>query len=110
MSSFAELVRDLLAFIAAMFALFIVLVIVVANMPDDNPLKRILHALSYRVCATLGLGILAVPIEPVPGVDVLYDIGVPVFLLYYWITFVREVVSVTRRGSPRPSNQTSFRP
>jgi hypothetical protein len=36
-------------------------------MPDDNPLKRILTALSYRVGATAAAGAVAIPIEPMPG-------------------------------------------
>jgi hypothetical protein len=41
-----EIVRDLLVFIGAMFAMSIVLIVVVSNLPDQNPLKRILTALS----------------------------------------------------------------
>ena len=58
-------------------ALLIALVVVISKMPDTNPPKRILTALSYRLGATLAAGILAIPLEPVPGIDVLYDIGVP---------------------------------
>ena len=48
-----EIIRDLLIFIAVMFALCIVLLVVISKMPDDNPLKRLLTALSYRIGATL---------------------------------------------------------
>ena len=44
-----EIIRDLLIFVAVMFALCIVLIVVISKMPDDNPLKRILTALSYRL-------------------------------------------------------------
>jgi hypothetical protein len=37
-----EIIRDLLIFVAVMFALCIVLIVVISKMPDDNPLKRIL--------------------------------------------------------------------
>ncbi len=73
LSMIGEIIRDLLIFVAVMFALFIVLLVVVSKMPDDNPLKRILRALSYRVGATLAAGVVAVPVEPIPGLDVLYD-------------------------------------
>jgi hypothetical protein len=66
-----ELIRDLLIFIAVMFAMCIVLIVVVSNLPDHNPLKRILTALSYRIGATMLAGAAAVPIEPIPGLDVL---------------------------------------
>ena len=58
-----EIIRDLLIFIAVMFALCIVLLVVISKMPDDNPLKRLLTALSYRIGATLAAGaaVLRVP-------------------------------------------------
>jgi hypothetical protein len=61
-----ELIRDLLIFIAVMFALCIVLIVVISMLPDDNPLKRIFTALSYRIGATLAAGIIAVPVEQFP--------------------------------------------
>jgi len=54
-----ELIRDLLIFIAVMFALCIVLIVVVSKLPGDNPLKHMLTALSYRVGATLAAGAVA---------------------------------------------------
>ena len=67
MESFVELVRDLLIFVVVMFALLIALIVVISKMPDDNPLKRILSALSCRLGATAAAGALAIPIEPIPG-------------------------------------------
>jgi hypothetical protein len=93
-----EIIRDLLTFIAVMFALCIVLIIVVSNLSDQNPLKRILTALSYRVGATLLAGAVAVPVEPIPGLDVLYDIGVPLALIWYWFTFFRDALQRSRAG------------
>jgi hypothetical protein len=90
MDSFVELIRDLLIFVAVMFALFIALIVAVSRLPDSNPLKRILTALSYRVGATFGAGLLAIPLEPIPGLDALYDIGAPLALLYFWYTFFRD--------------------
>jgi hypothetical protein len=94
----AEIVRDLLIFVVVMFVLLIALVGVVARLPDGNPLKRILTALSYRVGATFGAGVLAIPIEPIPGLDVMYDVGVPVALIYFWYTFFRDATRSTRSG------------
>jgi hypothetical protein len=59
-------------------------------LPDTNPLKRILTALCYRLGATLAAGAVAIPIEPIPGIDVVYDIGVPIALIWYWWTFFRD--------------------
>ena len=90
LSSIAEIIRDLLIFVVVMFALLIVLIVVVSKLPDDNPLKRMLTALSFRVGATLAAGAVAIPIEPIGGLDAVYDIAVPVVLIWYWITFFRE--------------------
>src|SRR4029079_17122336 len=95
-----ELIRDLLIFIAAMFAMCIVLIVVVSNLPDQNPLKRILTALSYRVGATLLAGAVAVAVEPIPGLDVLYDLAVPIALIWYWLTFFRDAVRSPTTASP----------
>jgi hypothetical protein len=91
LSMIEAIIRDLLIFVTVMFALFIVVLVVVSKMPDDNPLKRILTALSYRVGMTLAAGVVAVPIEPIPGLDV-YDIGVPILLIWYWFTFFRDSI------------------
>ena len=46
LSTIAEIIRDLLIFVAVLTALLLVLVVVVARMPEDNPLKRLLTALT----------------------------------------------------------------
>jgi hypothetical protein len=90
LSTIAEIIRDLLIFLALMVGLLVALVVVVSKMPDSNPLKRLLTALTYRVGATAAAGALAVPIEPIPGVDALYDFAVPTLLIWYWFTFFRD--------------------
>jgi hypothetical protein len=37
--------------------------------------------LSYRIGATLAAGMIAIPVEPIPALDVLYDIAIPIALL-----------------------------
>jgi branched-subunit amino acid permease len=101
MQAIAEIFRDLLIFVAAMFVLFIVLIVVVSRMPNDNPLKRILAALSYRVGATVATGAVAIPIEPIPGLDAVYDIGVPILLLLYWISFFKDAGAIISESSSR---------
>ena len=99
-----ELIRDLLIFIAVMFALCIVLIVVISMLPDDNPLKRILTTLSYRIGATLAAGMIAVPVEPIPGLDVLYDIAIPIAVIWYWFTFFRDATRPPERSEHvRPS-------
>jgi hypothetical protein len=107
----AEIIRDLLLFVVAMFVLFIVLIVVVNKLPNDNPLKRILWALCYRVGATVGAGVVAIPVEPIPGIDVLYDIAVPIGLIYYWFTFFREAYRAAQGpGGPPPPSGSSKPP
>jgi hypothetical protein len=104
LSSIAEIIRDLLIFVVAMTALLIVLLVVVSRMPDTNPLKRLLTALSYRVGATVAAGAVAIPIEPIPGIDALYDIGVPIALIWYWYTFFRDAYRTHSAQSRAPQN------
>jgi hypothetical protein len=77
-------------------------------MPDSNPLKRLLTALSYRLGATLAAGAVAVPLEPIPGIDTLYDIGVPIALIWYWFTFFRDARHM-KSGSPFPARSAANR-
>lgn len=90
LSTIAEIIRDLLIFVAAMTGLLVALIVVVSKLPDSNPLKRLLTALTYRVGATAAAGALAIPIEPIPGIDALYDFAVPIVLIWYWFTFFRD--------------------
>ncbi len=91
LSTIAEIVRDLLIFVAVMTGLLVVLIVTVSRMPDTNPLKRLLTALTYRVGATVAAGAIAIPIEPIPGLDAMYDVAVPILLIWYWYTFVRDL-------------------
>ncbi len=93
-----EIVRDLLIFVGFMAVLLIALVVIISILPADNPLKRTLTALSYRVGATAAVGALAIPVEPIPGLDVIYDIGAPILLIWYWYTFFKHM---GRTPSPR---------
>ncbi len=91
LSAAVEIVKYLLLFIGAMAVLLVVLLIVISRLASDSSLKRRLVMLCYRVAATLGAGIVAVPLESVPGIDVAYDIGVPILLLLYWLSFFRNL-------------------
>ena len=98
LASIEAIIRDLLIFVVAMTALLIALLVIVSRMPDDNPLKRVLVALSYRVGATAAAGMIALPATPVPGLDAAVDIGAPILLLWYWWTLFRDL-SARRRGA-----------
>ena len=90
-STIEAIVRDLLIFVFAMSALLVGLLVIVSRMPDANPLKRMMVALSYRIGATAAAGIIAIPAMPIPGLDMAIDIGAPIALLWYWWTFIRDL-------------------
>ena len=103
LSTVAEIIRDLLIFVGVIAALLIGLIVVVAKLPDTNPLKRLLTALCYRLGATLAAGAIAIPLEPIPGIDLAYDIGVPIALIWYWFTFFKDA----RRTMSHPPSQSA---
>lgn len=103
LSTLADIVRDLLIFTVAMTALLIVLLVVVSRLPDTNPLKRLLTALSLRIGATAAAGAVAIPIEPIPGLDALYDVGVPAVLLVYWVSLIKDVLQTSKRPASQPT-------
>jgi hypothetical protein len=98
-SAIAEIIRDLLIFAVAMSALLVVVIIVVSRMPETNPLKRLLTAVCYRVVATAAAGLIAIPIEPIPGMDAVYDLAVPVALIWYWFTLFRAAGRAKYQGT-----------
>ena len=97
LSAFEQILRDLLVFVVAMTVVLAALVVIISRMPNDNPLKRIMVALSYRVGATAAAGMLVIPATPIPGLDAVIDIGAPLALIWYWWTFFR----FARRGPPQ---------
>ena len=105
LSTIAEIIRNLLIFVAVMTALLVALVVVVSKMPDGNPLKRLFAGLTYRVGATAAAGALAIPTEPIPGIDALYDFAVPVLLIWYWFTFFRDAWRMSKTSAPHGQPQ-----
>jgi hypothetical protein len=105
LSTITEIIRDLLIFVAVMTTLLIVLLVVVSKMPDTNPLKRLLTALTYRVGATAAAGAFAIPVEPIPGIDALYDFAVPILLIWYWFTFFRDAWRMSNTSQPQGQRQ-----
>jgi hypothetical protein len=99
------LVEFLIGAVVVLAVVFVVLLVVVSRLPEDNPLRQVLHLLMTRVGATAGAGLLAIPIEPIPGLDAVYDIAAPAFLVYYWYTFFRNALRigwrVPRQRPPR---------
>jgi hypothetical protein len=90
LSIIGEIIRDSLIVIGAITALAIALLVVIAKLPHGHPLKHVLAMATHRLGATAAAGIFAIPIEPIPGLDVAYDIGIPMLLIWYWYTFFRD--------------------
>jgi hypothetical protein len=101
LTAIERIVRDLLIFVVVMSALLATLLVVISRMPNDNPLKRVMVALSYRVGATAAAGLIAIPATPIPGLDTVIDIGAPIALLWYWYTFFRNLRAGGPKAAPR---------
>ena len=100
MDSIIGFLEFIIGAVIALIAIVLILLVVISQLPADNPLRQVLSLLVARIGATAAAGVLAVPIEPIPGLDVLYTIGAPLLLLYYWYTFFRKLrptLSKTRR-------------
>ena len=102
LSAVERIIRDLLVFIVAMSVVLAALIVIISRMPNDNPLKRILVALSYRVGATAAVGMVVIPAMPIPVLDAVVDIGAPIALIWYWWTFFRDARRGPSGKPPRP--------
>ena len=92
MSAAFHFLEVLVISVAALVALTLVLLVIVAHLPG-SPLKEILAALARRIGATAAIALLAVPLEPIPGVDVLYDAAGVVFLATYWFGIFKTIAA-----------------
>ena len=106
LSLVGQIVRDLLIFVGALFVFLVVLVIVISRLSPQNPLRQLLNELCRHVAVTLAAGLVAIPIEPIPGVDIAYDTLVPLVLLYFWIKFIwRAIGFFGSRALPPPTTR-----
>jgi Na+/glutamate symporter len=96
--------RDQIVFVAAMFVPLMVLAVVCSQISDDNPLRGVLKGLSYRIGATATAAAVAIPIESISGLDVIYDIAAPLVLIWYWFTLFRDTIRTpnAKSGSSGP--------
>jgi hypothetical protein len=90
MSAAFHFLEVLVVSVVALVALILVLIVVVAHLPG-SPMKEILAALARRIGATAAISLLAAPLEPIPGVDVLYDAAGAVFLAIYWFGIFKAI-------------------
>jgi hypothetical protein len=90
MDSLVHLMQTIVLCITVLIVACMVLVVVVLRM-ESNPLREILTSLLWRLGATTGLAVVGVPLQPVPAVDVTYDLGGSIILFLYWLGFFRDV-------------------
>lgn len=95
MSAAFHFLEVLVVSVAALVALTLVLLVIVAHLPG-SPLKEILAALARRIGATAVISLLAAPLQPIPGVDVLYDAAGVVFLGIYWFGIFKAIADAFR--------------
>ena len=100
MDSLIGLLEFVIGAVVALIAIVLILLVVISQLPANNPLRQVLSLLVARIGATAAAGVLAVPIEPIPGLDVLYDIGAPILLLCYWYTFFRRIRPTLSKSRP----------
>jgi hypothetical protein len=103
LSTLSEIIQDLLIAVGLITVVLVGLAFAIVTMPARSPLKRTLTALCFRLAATVVAAALAIPIEPIPGLDVAYDIGAPIMLVVYWISFFKSA----RWKTSAPPDQVS---
>ena len=67
----------------------ILFLLIVLRMPPSS-LKKLLTSLLWRLAASVGVGIIAIPLQPIAGVDVVFDFGSMVVLSLYWYGFFED--------------------
>jgi hypothetical protein len=85
----AQIVEAIIYGIVALVALLVVLLIVLAKMPKDHPMHQLLGALVRPVGLMVGAGVVGIPVEFIPGIDVLYDIVAVLLIAFSWLKFFR---------------------
>jgi hypothetical protein len=96
MDTIMSLVHGILIAVGALVVVLGVLLLVIWLLPRGNRVRLLMSALAMRVGATALAGLVAVPIEPIAGLDVLYDVGAPLLLLIYWLRLVPQAASILR--------------
>jgi ABC-type Fe3+ transport system permease subunit len=96
MDTIMSLVKGILIAVGALGVVLCILLLVISRLPRGNRARLLVSALAMRVGATALAGIVAVSVEPIAGLDVLYDIGAPLILLIYWLRFFPQAASILR--------------
>jgi len=100
---FFQFLGILVLCVTGLIALAMVLFVVIMRMPGSNPLKDVLTSLLWRLGATAGVAAVAIPIQPVPGVDAAYDMGSSLLLAAYWLGFLWDIARAFKGNRPPPA-------
>jgi hypothetical protein len=92
MSAAFHFLEVLVISVVALVAFTLMLLVVVAHLPD-SPLKAILAAVAKRIGATAAISVLGALLEPIPGIDVLFDAAGAVFLAMYWFRIFKTIAA-----------------
>jgi hypothetical protein len=95
MDFIANLILGLMHSLEWLLAMFLTFLIIVSILPQDNPLRGVLVTVTKRIGATLAVGAIAIPVEFIPFLDIIYDLAAPIGLAWYWLSMFA--------GSPKKS-------
>ena len=90
MTEFFSFLKILVLCLAGLIALFLVLVVLVNYLPR-SPLRDVLGAVTKRIGATAAVAMIAIPVQPIVGVDGIDDTVSSVFLLCYWLLLIKDI-------------------
>ena len=90
MTEFFSFLKILVLCVAGLIALLVILIVLVNYLPR-SPLRDVLGAVTKRIGATVALAIIAVPVQPILGIDGIYDLASSAFLLCYWFLLIRDI-------------------
>jgi hypothetical protein len=100
MDAFFHFLDVVVLCVTGLIALVLVLIVAVCYLPD-SPVKDVMSAVTKRIGATAAVAAVGIPIEPIPGLDGLYDIGALLFLAVYWFGVLKEIRDALRRRKQR---------
>ena len=90
MAEFFSFLKILVLCLAGLIALLAILIVLVNYLPR-SPLRDVLGAVTKRIGATVMVSIIAIPVQPVLGIDGIYDLASTAFLLCYWFLLIRDI-------------------
>ncbi len=90
MADFFSFLKILVLCIAGFIALLLILIVLVNYLPR-SPLRDVLGAVTKRIAATTAVAMIAIPVQPIVGIDGIYDIVSTVLLLCYWFLLILDI-------------------